>query len=352
MSPENVDVHGESLIDLGGPVDLPRTLGILQRGSGDPAFRIDSGRHQGGPGGTPGAGAWACFRLYGICASSAAEARGAAQELGPVLLRLDQKDATHVRARVWCSTEDLLGVALSRIPALLGSEDDWDECDLLLETMTDDHSAALARVRRRHPGVRLPAHGQLLDQLVTVTLEQKVTHDQARHGWRELLRRFGDRPPGPAPEWMRLPLTAAQLSAVPSWVWHQMWVQPPMAATITRLAARASALHRLAYTPRDDESLDELGRRLTSIDGVGPWTVAETLQRTHGAADLPSVGDYHLPAVVGDALAGRRTDDVGMLELLEPWRGHRQRVVRLIRLSGHRHQRFGPRLAPADHRRR
>jgi hypothetical protein len=39
-----------------------------------------------------------------------------------------------------------------------------------------------------------------------------------------------------------------------------------------------------------------------------------------------------------------------MLELLEPWRGHRQRVIRLIGLSGAREPRRGPRLAPEDHR--
>jgi len=53
---------------------------------------------------------------------------------------------------------------------------------------------------------------------------------------------------------------------------------------------------------------------------------------------------------VGFALTGRRTDDDGMLQLLEPWAGQRQRVVRLIRLSGRREPRRGPRLSPQDHR--
>jgi hypothetical protein len=62
------------------------------------------------------------------------------------------------------------------------------------------------------------------------------------------------------------------------------------------------------------------------------------------------VGDFHLAAFVGYALTGRRTDDAGMLRLLEPWRGHRQRVVRMLGLSGVRKQAYGPRLAPQDHR--
>jgi hypothetical protein len=39
-----------------------------------------------------------------------------------------------------------------------------------------------------------------------------------------------------------------------------------------------------------------------------------------------------------------------MVELLEPWRGHRQRVVRLLELSGAHKPRFGPRLTIADYR--
>jgi hypothetical protein len=39
-----------------------------------------------------------------------------------------------------------------------------------------------------------------------------------------------------------------------------------------------------------------------------------------------------------------------MLELLEPWRGHRQRVMRLIETSGFSKPRFGPRITIEDHR--
>ncbi|MFP5311077.1 MAG: 3-methyladenine DNA glycosylase, partial [Actinomycetes bacterium] len=46
----------------------------------------------------------------------------------------------------------------------------------------------------------------------------------------------------------------------------------------------------------------------------------------------------------------RRTDDAGMLRLLEPWRGHRQRVVRLIQGTGFRKPTFGPRMTIQDHR--
>lgn len=285
-----------------------------------------------------------------------AQPAGPVAETGAVTLRLDQISTSAVRVRAAGTTASAAQEGLCRAAAVLGAEDDWTEFELLLDALEDEASLALARIRRRHPGVRLPATGQLFDQLVTVVLEQKVTHDQARHSWRSLLNRHGRRPPSspdlPAPEWMRLPLTAAQLRAVPSWEWHRMWVQPPLAATVQRVAGRAAALHRLAETPPETHAVAELAERLLGVPGVGEWTAAEALQRSHGAADLPAVGDWHLPHLVGEALSGARTDDAGMLRLLAPWRGHRQRVIRLIRLSGYQHQRFGPMLAPADHRRR
>ena len=81
------------------------------------------------------------------------------------------------------------------------------------------------------------------------------------------------------------------------------------------------------------------------------WTAAEVVQRTLGCPDTVSVGDYHLKNIVGWSLAGRRdTDDAQMMELLEPWRGQRQRVVRLLLAGGSRRPRRGPRFAPTDYR--
>lgn len=49
--------------------------------------------------------------------------------------------------------------------------------------------------------------------------------------------------------------------------------------------------------------------------------------------------------MIGWTLVGRPVDDAGMLELLEPMRPHRHRVVRLLEASGlAREPRRGPRL--------
>jgi 3-methyladenine DNA glycosylase/8-oxoguanine DNA glycosylase len=66
-----------------------------------------------------------------------------------------------------------------------------------------------------------------------------------------------------------------------------------------------------------------------------------------GDPDAVSVGDYHVPDTVAWALAReRRADDERMLELLEPYRGQRGRVQRLLEVGGVSAPRRGPRLAP------
>jgi 3-methyladenine DNA glycosylase/8-oxoguanine DNA glycosylase len=82
---------------------------------------------------------------------------------------------------------------------------------------------------------------------------------------------------------------------------------------------------------------------------VGEWTAAEVTLRALGDPDAVSVGDFHLKNLVGFALSGAaRSDDATMLELLEPWRGQRARVIRLIELSGATPPKYGPRFSPND----
>ncbi len=89
--------------------------------------------------------------------------------------------------------------------------------------------------------------------------------------------------------------------------------------------------------------------RLQVVPGVGPWTAAEALQRAIGHPDAVSIGDYHLADYVVHYFTGAaRGSDEQMLELLAPWAGQRQRVVRLIERAGVGKPRFGPRYAPLD----
>ena len=86
-------------------------------------------------------------------------------------------------------------------------------------------------------------------------------------------------------------------------------------------------------------------RRLRALPGVGAWTAAEVALVALGDADAVPIGDYHLPHMVAWNLAGEpRATDERMLELLEPFAGHRGRVIRLLTLGGAGAPRFGPRM--------
>lgn len=83
--------------------------------------------------------------------------------------------------------------------------------------------------------------------------------------------------------------------------------------------------------------------RLRLFAGVGAWTAAEVTARAMGDVDAVSVGDFHLPHLVAWVLAGEmRATDERMLELLEPYRGERGRVIRLIECGAGRRPRRAP----------
>lgn len=90
-------------------------------------------------------------------------------------------------------------------------------------------------------------------------------------------------------------------------------------------------------------------RRLTAFPGVGAWTAAKVMASAAGDADAVPVGDYHLPNLVCWSLAGEeRGDDQRMLALLNPYRGHRGRVIRMLELSGNSPPAYGPRTPGRD----
>ena len=91
-------------------------------------------------------------------------------------------------------------------------------------------------------------------------------------------------------------------------------------------------------------------QRLQSLPGIGPWTSAEIRQRACGDPDAVSVGDLHLPGVVGWALIGQVVDDAGMLELLQPYTGHRHRAASLLVAGGFGPPRRAPRMPLRDYR--
>jgi 3-methyladenine DNA glycosylase/8-oxoguanine DNA glycosylase len=187
-------------------------------------------------------------------------------------------------------------------------------------------------------GVRIPATGRLFHHVVAAILGQKVTGGEASRGYRGLLRHFASPVPGPAPARLMLPPDPADVAATPYWQFHPWGIEQKRADTVRRAAAFATRLEKAT-----DSVLAT--RLLTAVPGIGPWTAAEVVRIAFSDGDAVSVGDYHHKNVVAWALAGEaRGTDERMLELLEPFRGHRGRVVAFLQMAGHAAPKFGPRM--------
>ena len=201
----------------------------------------------------------------------------------------------------------------------------------------------LRALQRRFVGLRIGRTGAVLEAIVPAVLEQKVTGLEYRRAWRRLVLAFSE--PAPGPHGLMLPVAPGELAARPYHAWHPLGVERRRAEVIRTLARHAHRLEETAALPRPIAA-----QRLLAFPGVGPWTVAEVALRAFGDADAVSVGDYHVPHLVSWALAGEpRGSDARMLELLEPYRGHRGRVIRLLELGALHPPRRGPRLPPRVH---
>ena len=225
--------------------------------------------------------------------------------------------------------------AVGNAPALCGEDDDDSgfKPDLPL----------LRRLHRQAAGLRIPKTRAVFEALVPAVIGQKVTGAEAKHSYLALVRALGT--PAPAQPRMIVPPGAGTLSATPYFVFHKFGIERRRAETIIRAARSAKRLEETV-------GMDPISARarLEAFPGIGPWTSATVALTALGDADAVPVGDYNLPHAVGYALEGTvRSTDERMLELLEPYRGHRGRVIRLLLLAGHsRAPRFGPRMPQRD----
>nr|WP_030941671.1 DNA-3-methyladenine glycosylase [Streptomyces sp. NRRL S-646] len=289
-----------------GPLDLGLVLGPLRRGGGDPTFRA-----------MPDGSVWRASLTPG----------------GPGTLRVSVRGG-EVRGEAWGPGAEWL---LERLPELLGGADEPD-------AFVPRHRL-VAHTAHRRPGLRLTRTGLVLESLIPSVLEQKVTTGEAYRAWRLLVRKYGEPAPGPAAGGRLWVMPAPRTWAlIPSWEWHRAGVDNKRASTILRAVRVAARLEEaVGMEPAAAQA------RLEVVPGIGPWTSAETVQRSHGAPDAVTVGDLHLPGIVGWALAGDRdADDAAMLELLEPYAGQRHRAARFILLSGRTPARRMPKMPKTD----
>ncbi len=297
---------GERHVAVRGPLDLRRTLSIHQHGAGDPTMRFE-----------PSGAAWHATRT----------------PAGPATL-LVRPVPGGVLAHAWGPGAM---TALARLDALIGLDDDP-------AALVPRHRAVADAVRRL-PGLRIGRTGAVLEALIPAILEQKITGDEARRAYRALVRVHGEAAPGPGA--LRLLPAPELLASLPYYAFHPLGVERRRAELIRAVAREAPRLERLAESTGHGGEAGPAWEALRSFRGIGPWTAAEVGVRSFGDPDAVSVGDFHLPNLVAWALAGEpRGTDEQMLELLEPYRGQRGRVIRLLELSGIRPPRYGPRLAP------
>lgn len=293
------------------PVDVAATLGSLRRGKGDPTYQVAA----------DGA-VWRTMRTP----------EGAATQ------RVCRSGDV-VESVAWGPGADW---AADRLPAALGAADDVSGFDASLHPL-------VARLWREHgAGLRFPAVGLVFEMLVPAVLEQRVTGVEARRAWRVLVREHGEPAPGPAPAGMAVFPPPQAWRRIPSWEWHRAGVETARSSTVLRAAAVAPRLEQCTVM-----SGAQARTRLLVVPGVGRWTAAEVAQRALGDADAVSYGDFHVAKDTVYALTGE-TDgtDERLAEVLEPWAGHRGRVVRLVELTGISRPARGPRYAPLDFRRR
>ncbi len=285
---------------LRSPIDLGRTLGPHLRGSGDPTMRLARRR----------------------------VLRATRTPDGPATVVFEQA-GDRIVVEAWGPGADRM---LAAAPAHIGLDDDRDGFrpgDRLIRDLD-----------RRLPGIRIGRTGAVLEALVPAILEQKVTGTEAWRGFRGIIRRWGE--PAPGPFGLRLQPLPETLAAVPYHELHPLGIERRRADLVRTVTGRANRFEEIVDLP-----LADAYRRLTALPGIGPWTAAEVAVRALGDHDAVSVGDFHLKNLVAFAFTGERTGtDEQMLELLEPYRGHRARVVRLLEASGIRPPARGPRLAP------
>ena len=284
-------------VSLPAPIDLALTLGPIAHGKGDPTIRF-------GPDGI-----WRATRTPD----------------GPATIRLKVADAG-VEVSAWGAGA---ANAVAGAADLVGANDDPG-------ALVPEHRL-IGELVRRLPGLRLSRTNRPFEALLPAICEQKVAGVEARAAFRGIMASHGE--PAPGPSGLRLAPAPATLAALPYFAFHGFGLERRRADLIR---------HAAEVAPRiEGAGPAEAYARLGAMPGIGPWTLAEVGRIAFGDADAISVGDFHLPNLVAWALAREpRADDARMLELLEPYRGQRGRVQRLLEASGIQAPRYGPRMAP------
>lgn len=202
-----------------------------------------------------------------------------------------------------------------RAPRLIGVQDDV--------TSFAPEAGVVRRLWARFSGDRVGATATVWHDLIWIVVQQRVHRLDAADQWRRLVRALGE--PSAEHEGLYTPPAPERLARSTPWSLRALGIDARRAATLIECARVADRLQRLSEMP-----LAEVERPLRSIPGVGAWTTNCLSGLTWGEPDTVITGDSGIPSLIAETLAGeRRADDARMIELLEPYRPHRYRVLRL-----------------------
>lgn len=186
------------------------------------------------------------------------------------------------------------------------------------QELSDCSHAGLRTLARRLGGLRVGPMPWAFDVAQAFVLQQRIAFEDASRSFRSLVHRFGQAAPGPLP--LKLPLHPDQWKRIGINHIEEANVDPKRARTLLRIAELGLELN-LA--------------KLQATRGVGPWTFQSVLGYAMGDPDAVPVGDLHLPRIVALYFNQRPRGDERMLELLEPYRGIRFRVINWIMSAAH-----------------
>lgn len=294
--------------EIEAPRSLRRTLSVHRIGSSDPTTRLSDG--------------------------SFTRATITPDGPGTLTIRWTRDPApaadSGLDADAWGPGADWL---LARVDQLTGATD-------RAGVFTDAHPAVERSLRLMRSG-RIGASHMLYHHLLPTIIAQRITGGEAIRQWSRLCYALGEPAPGPGDlvATMRLPPAPAALHRRPAWWFHPLGIEAKRARPLTEVARHADHLWQWS-----ESGPEAAASKLASLAGVGPWTVGSTLGPVLGDPDAVPVGDYHHPNTVAWALAGEaRADDDRLLELLEPYRGQRGRVLWALTSASGPAPKFGPR---------
>lgn len=180
------------------------------------------------------------------------------------------------------------------------------------------------RLWARFTGDRVGATGTVWHDLAWTITQQRVHRTDAARQWRRLVQAYGTACEGF--DNLYTPPDPERLARAAPWSLRAFDIDERRATALIAAARVAQRLHALADQPYSD-----VERALRTIPGVGPWTLGCLRAFTWGDPDTVIPADSGIPSLIASTLTGaRRADDATMLELLEPYRPHRYRVLRLV----------------------